>query len=129
MAKDFEVLYAAASDPLIWEQHPDPLRYQRETFQRYFDSGIASNGCLVIEDIKSSEVIGSSRFYDFSKDKSEITVGFTFLKRSCWGGKFNTELKHLMLKHAFNFVETVLFDVGSENGSVLEKPSKKLEPC
>lgn len=114
-SEDFEVLYAAANDPLIWEQHPDPLRYQRDIFQRYFDSGIACKGCLVIEEINTSEVVGSSRFYDFSQDKMEITVGFTFLKRSCWGGKFNRELKHLMLNHAFKFVDTVLFDVGSEN--------------
>ncbi len=113
--EDFELLHAAANDPLIWEQHPDPLRYQRDTFQRYFDSGIASKGCLVIEDIDTCEVIGSSRFYDYSQDKKEITVGFTFLKRNYWGGEFNRELKHLMLNHAFTFVDTVLFDVGSEN--------------
>lgn len=114
-SEDFEVLFAAANDPLIWEQHPDPMRFQREIFRRYFDSGIASKGCLVIEEMNSGDVIGSSRFYDFSEAKKEITVGFTFLKRLYWGGEFNRELKHLMLNYAFDFVETVLFDVGSEN--------------
>ena len=31
-AGDFETLYAVASDPLIWEQHPEPTRWQREVF-------------------------------------------------------------------------------------------------
>jgi len=26
---DFESLYKVASDPLLWELHPEPLRYQR----------------------------------------------------------------------------------------------------
>ncbi len=113
--QDFEVLYAVASDPLIWEQHPDQFRYRRDVFQQYFDSGIKSQGCLVVEDANTGDVIGSSRFYDLSEDKKEITIGFTFLKRSCWGGLFNRELKHLMLSHAYSFVDTVLFDVGSAN--------------
>jgi hypothetical protein len=29
----FNELYAAASDPLIWEQHPNPNRYQKEVFE------------------------------------------------------------------------------------------------
>lgn len=135
--EDFEVLYAAASDPLIWEQHPDPLRYQRNIFQRYFDSGIASKGCLVIEDIATGEVIGSSRFYDVSESKQEVAIGFTFLARKYWGGEFNRELKHLMLTHAFRFVDTVNFDVGSENrrsrkalekiGAVFSREHEKLD--
>jgi len=41
-AEDFEALYAAASDPLIWEQHPEPLRYQRPVFEGFFASALAS---------------------------------------------------------------------------------------
>ena len=36
-AEDFPALLTAASDPLIWEQHPESTRYQPEVFQRYFD--------------------------------------------------------------------------------------------
>lgn len=113
--EDFEDLYAAAADPLIWEQHPDRFRYQRDVFQRYFDSGIACRGCLIVEDHSTGEIIGSSRFYDYSANQEIVTVGYTFLKRKYWGGSFNRELKHLMLRHAFMFVEAVLFDVGGEN--------------
>jgi N-acetyltransferase len=29
---DYESLYQVANDPLIWEQHPSPLRHQRDVF-------------------------------------------------------------------------------------------------
>ena len=35
---DFDALFAAASDPLIWEQHPENTRYKKDVFQTYFDS-------------------------------------------------------------------------------------------
>jgi len=38
----FEELYAVASDPLIWEQHPNPDRYQRTVFSNYFNGAIES---------------------------------------------------------------------------------------
>jgi hypothetical protein len=33
-ASDFDGLFAAASDPWIWAQHPDPGRGTREGFRR-----------------------------------------------------------------------------------------------
>ena len=54
-------LHRAASDPLIWEQHPEPDRYERDIFQRYFDGAMASKGALAIIDRRSGRIIGSSR--------------------------------------------------------------------
>ena len=113
--EDFEALLQAASDPLIWEQHPEPDRYKREIFQRYFDSGLASKGALVVIDRKSGRIIGSSRYHDLKAEESEIEIGFTFLEREFWGGTYNGQLKSLMLKHAFRFVKRVVFVVGENN--------------
>jgi len=46
-AGDFEALYAVASDPLIWEQHPNKNRYQREAFATYFKGAIESRGAVI----------------------------------------------------------------------------------
>jgi len=113
--EDFEALLQAASDPLIWEQHPEPDRYKREIFQRYFDSGLASKGALVVIDRKSGRIIGSSRYHDLKAEENEIEIGFTFLEREFWGGTYNGQLKSLMLKHAFRFVKRVVFVVGENN--------------
>lgn len=114
-SSDFESVYSAASDPLIWEQHPDNFRFKREVFQKYFDSAIESKGAFLIRSVETNEVIGSSRYYNFNPENKEIMVGYTFLKREYWGGNWNRELKHLMLEHAFQFVNSVLFEVGALN--------------
>lgn len=113
--KDFEALYAAASDPLIWAQHPEPTRYQRDVFQRFFDSATAGGSTYVVIDKASDEIIGSSRYYEWNPEKREVTIGYTFLARSHWGGSANRELKRLMLDHAFEHVRTVWFHVGKDN--------------
>lgn len=112
---DFEALYAAAADPLVWEQHPEPLRWQRAVFSRLFDRLLASGGALVVIDNASQAVIGSSSYYDHRPDSADIVIGYTFLARQYWGGQYNAELKLLMLRHAFQFVETVWFHVGKQN--------------
>jgi len=114
--EDFELLYAAASDPLIWELHPEPLRYQREVFARgFFASALASGGALVVTDHASGQVIGSSRYYEWKPAEKEIAIGFTFLARSHWGGATNQEMKRLMLNHAFQWAKVVWFHVGINN--------------
>jgi RimJ/RimL family protein N-acetyltransferase len=114
---DFDSLHAAASDPLIWEQHPDPERYQREAFRvKFFDPAVASGMAYVVVDSASGQLIGSSRYYEIDVDKREIAIGYTFLARSYWGGETNREMKHLMLDHAFaSGFERVWFHVGKHN--------------
>jgi RimJ/RimL family protein N-acetyltransferase len=112
---DFDALFSAASDPLIWEQHPESDRYIREVFQRYFDTAIDSGGAFAIIDRSSGRIIGSSRYYNYDRQTNEIEIGWTFLERRFWGGRYNRELKTLMLEHAFRFVDRVLFIVGEDN--------------
>jgi RimJ/RimL family protein N-acetyltransferase len=112
---DFEALYAVASDPLIWEQHPANDRYKRDVFREFFDGAIASGGAFKVLDRNTGAVIGSSRYYGLDTSGSEIEIGWTFLARAYWGGKYNGEMKQLMLQHAFRFVKRVVFLVGPTN--------------
>jgi len=112
---DFDDLYAVASDPRIWEQHPVTNRHQLEIFQKLFDESVASGGALTVIDAKTDDVIGSSRYHGLNPTKHEIEIGWTFLARSHWGGRYNGEMKQLMLEHAFQFVESVIFLVGLDN--------------
>jgi RimJ/RimL family protein N-acetyltransferase len=113
--EDFAELYALASDPLIWEQHPMQDRYKEEVFQGFFREALESGGALIAIDAKDGRVIGSSRFHGYDEEKSEIEIGWTFLARSHWGGIYNREMKGLMLRHAFQFVKSVVFLVGPQN--------------
>ncbi len=114
-AADFEELYAVASDPLIWEQHPNPDRYQRPVFLNYFDGAMASKGAFLIKDALTGVAIGSSRFYEHKPDLEEIKIGYTFFSRACWGKPYNRVVKQLMLAHAFTFIKRVVFHVGAFN--------------
>ena len=114
-ADDWQQLYAVASDPLIWEQHPNSDRYQPDVFRKFFDDAIESGGALVAIDRRLGSVIGSSRYHCYDLERSEIEIGWTFLARSHWGGVYNGEMKRLMLTHAFQYVDNVIFMVGSTN--------------
>jgi RimJ/RimL family protein N-acetyltransferase len=113
--EDWDGLYAVASDPLIWEQHPANDRYREEVFREFFREALESGGALVVIDRTSQKVIGSSRYFGFDPVRSEIEIGWTFLARAYWGGRYNGELKRLMLDHAFTFVESVVFMIGPTN--------------
>ncbi len=114
-ADDFPALYAAASDPLIWEQHPQSERYREDVFRPYFDMLLRSAEALVVVDRATDRVVGMSRYHGYDAERSEVEIGWTFLERSHWGGTYNRELKSLMLAHAFRFVRSVVFLVAPEN--------------
>lgn len=112
---DFERLYAVAADPLIWEQHPNKNRYQRDVFETFFEGALQSNGALLILDKATGEVAGCSRFYDYNETASSVFIGYTFFGRKFWGKQYNPSAKQLMLDHAFQLVNTVLFHIGASN--------------
>jgi RimJ/RimL family protein N-acetyltransferase len=113
--EDWDQLFAVASDPLIWQQHPVPDRYQEKVFRGFFREAMESGGAFVVLDTKGDRIIGSSRYLGYDPERSEIEIGFTFLARAYWGGVYNREMKDLMLRHAFRFVRHVVFLVGLEN--------------
>jgi len=116
---DFSALYKVASDPLVWEQHPNKLRYQRDVFQNYFEGAMLSKGAFLIRDTKTNEVIGCSRYYDFNENENStetsVLIGYTFIGRNFWGKGYNKALKKLMLDYAFQFVDKVYFHIGAYN--------------
>jgi RimJ/RimL family protein N-acetyltransferase len=114
-AADFEALFRVAADPLIWEQHPERNRYQEATFRAFFEEALSSGGALVAVDRATGQVIGSSRYYGYDAQRSVVEIGWTFLSRAYWGGRFNGEMKRLMLDHAFRWVSRVIFIIGPEN--------------
>ena len=111
----FEELYLVASDPLIWEQHPNPDRYKLDAFTNYFKGAMESGGAFIIRDTLSGKALGSSRYCAYDAANKEIQIGYTFFSRVCWGKSINKAVKKLMLTHAFNFVDKVAFYVGANN--------------
>jgi RimJ/RimL family protein N-acetyltransferase len=114
-ADDFAGLYAVACDPLVWEQHPERERWREEVFRGYFDEQLASGGGMAVVDRATGAPVGSSRYHDYDAERSEVEIGWTFLGRAYWGGAYNAELKRLMLAHAFESVDRVVFCIAHGN--------------
>jgi N-acetyltransferase len=112
---DFAALYAVASDPRIWEQHPASNRHAEAVFREFFKDALESGGALGVLDCADGRIIGSSRYHGYDEARNEVEIGWTFLARSHWGGRHNGEMKRLMLAHAFRFVRRVRFSVGVKN--------------
>ncbi len=113
--KHFEELFEAASDPLIWEQHPSKDRYYREGFTTFFQAAMDSKGSFLILDKQTNEVMGTTRFYDYDPEKSSVAIGYTFITRKFWGGPYNKSCKKLLIDYAFQHVNSILFHVGAAN--------------
>lgn len=112
---DFDTLYAIASDPLLWEQHPNKDRYKRHVFEIFFKGAIESKGAFLVYDKVNNLPIGSSRYYTVEGKENTIAIGYTFIARDHWGGKYNPALKKLMINHALRFVDSVVFHIGAVN--------------
>ena len=112
---DWPAFRAAGGDPAVWAIHPVHTRWQEPVLRAFFDDALAQGGALAVIDRDSGALVGSSRFQGHDPAASEVEIGWTFLATSHWGGAFNREMKRLMLGHALQHVETVVFRVGETN--------------
>lgn len=112
---DFESLYEVASDPKVWEQHPNKDRYQREVFENFFRGAMESKGAFKIVEKATGDVLGSSRYYNFDENDNHIFIGYTFYGTKSWGKGINPKVKKLMLDYILQYVDKVHFHIGKEN--------------
>ena len=113
---DFNLLYNIGKNKKIWEQHPENDRWEREKFKIFFNNGIKNKfGIYGIFDKSNNAIIGSTRYYSYSKKKKSVKIGFTFLTPEYWGTDTNLQIKTLMFGYAFNHVKSIFFDIGKNN--------------
>jgi len=112
---DYDGLFAVASDPEIWAMHPFRDRYKRAVFDDFFRDAIASRGAFAVLDTATGEIIGGTRFANYAANADEIEIGWTFFATAYWRTGVNREVKRLMLDYIFQFVRTVVFQVGANN--------------
>ena len=68
---------------------------------------------MIVKKVDTLEIIGCSWYYDLKEN--EVAIGYTFVGREYWGHTYNRSMKGLMLDHAFQFVDTVIFHIGANN--------------
>lgn len=104
-----------ASNPLVWKQHLNHNRYQKEIFRTYFQGAVQSKSAFLILNSQNNNVVGCSRFYDLNLENISIKIGYTFIGIDFWGREFNKNIKKLMIEHVFKNLDKVNFDVGAKN--------------
>jgi N-acetyltransferase len=112
---DFEDMFLVASDPKIWEQHPNKDRWKKEIFRIFFDGALMSKGAFKIVSKETQNIIGSTRFYDFDVADNSIFIGYTFYATAYWGKGINALVKKTMLDYIFQFISKVYFHIGAKN--------------
>src|SRR3982751_5943278 len=75
MAADWPELFVAGSDPEIWRVHPVRDRHTEPGFRKFFDGAVDSKMAFVFVDRSTNRLIGSSRYYGYEPDLSEIEIG------------------------------------------------------
>jgi len=114
-AEDFDALFSISSDPLLWEQHPAKERSTPEGFKKWFEDAMATDRAFYVTDKETGKPVGTSRYNETELAASAIEIGWTFIAREFWGGKYNRSLKKLMMDHAFTHYDKILFFVDKHN--------------
>lgn len=112
---DFAELYVLASDPKVWEQHPNNDRWKEEVFRLFFEGAMKSGGAFRVIDGPSGKAAGCTRFYDYNESDNSIFIGYTFYATRFWGTGINLSVKKLMLDYIFQYVDKVYFHIGASN--------------
>jgi len=94
---------------------PNKRQIQKEVFQIFFDDAIRAQSSFVIIDKKTSEIIGTTRYYDYHPEKFSLAIGYTFIARQFWGGVYNLSSKKLLIDYAFQAVNSIFFHIGADN--------------
>jgi RimJ/RimL family protein N-acetyltransferase len=104
-------LLAAAADGELWNMTltvvPGP-----ETVEQY--AAIALEGReagtvmpFVIVQRETGKVVGSTRFWKIDRKNRKLEIGHTWLSQSVQRSGINTEVKYLLLSHAFEVINCV----------------------
>ncbi|HEX6915463.1 MAG TPA: GNAT family N-acetyltransferase [Chitinophagaceae bacterium] len=112
---DFEELYAVASDPEVWVQHPNKDRWKKDVFKTFFEGAMQSGGAFRVIDKATGRIAGCTRIYSYDESDNSILIGYTFYGREYWGSGLNHSVKTLMLDYLFPFVSRVYFHIGAVN--------------
>lgn len=105
-------LFEASRDPEIWTYKPvSQPRSVAETEQLVASvlKSQQAGGCLpfAIVSLERNRVVGETRYHNFMPQDYGLEIGWTWLTPSVQRTGVNTECKYLLLRHAFEVMETI----------------------
>jgi N-acetyltransferase len=99
-------LLAAGADPEIWRYMPIPQPGSAAEVRKWIDDAwkLAATGeqlPFAIMDAETGRAVGSTRYLEIHRNWRTMEIGWTWLAASVQRSAVNTEVKLLLLKHAF----------------------------
>jgi RimJ/RimL family protein N-acetyltransferase len=101
-----EDLLAAGADPDIWRFMPIPQPGSAAEVRKWIEDAwkLAATGeqlPFAIIDAETGRAVGSTRYLEIHRNWRTMEIGWTWLAASVQRSAVNTEVKLLLLKHAF----------------------------
>jgi RimJ/RimL family protein N-acetyltransferase len=108
--KQQESLVNVASDGNLWNLWFTSVPSQRNisTYLKYALAELHNDKALpfVVIDNQTNSVIGTTRYYNADSSHRRLEIGYTFYAKSYQRTGVNTECKYLLLKYAFEQLQT-----------------------
>jgi RimJ/RimL family protein N-acetyltransferase len=106
-----EGLLAAAADGRLWDLSvtvvPGPATIDAYVARAISDRAEGTAVPFTIVERKSGHIVGSTRYWKIDPINRKLEIGHTWLAHSAQRTGINTEVKYLMLRHAFEALDCV----------------------
>jgi RimJ/RimL family protein N-acetyltransferase len=120
LSKDHrEGLDKAAADGRLWELFftSVPAPGETEAYIRTALEGQAAGHMLpwAVRDLKSGEVLGSTRYHDIIAAADRVEIGYTWYAQRCQRSRVNTTCKLMLLEHGFEKLNCRVIGLRTDN--------------
>ncbi len=119
--KNYEKLIAVASQEKLVQYSPSDI-YTAEKLKNYVESAIEQKQRktsipFIIFDKRKQQFAGSTRYMNIHWKFKTLEIGSTWIGHQFQGSGLNTQMKHLMINHAFDSMgfEKVEFRIDERN--------------
>jgi RimJ/RimL family protein N-acetyltransferase len=118
-AEHIPALQAAARDGALWELWftAVPAPDEAEAYVATALRGLRDGHMLpwVVRDLKSNEIVGSTRYHDIAREIDRVEIGSTWYARSRQRSHVNTTCKLMLLEHAFEALGCKVVGLRTDN--------------
>ncbi|MEM7510864.1 MAG: GNAT family protein, partial [Bacteroidota bacterium] len=126
-------LYAASNDQDIWTYFTEP-GYGQDNFKKYFLRALKMKGegkeyPFVIKDIRTNEIAGMTRLYEYSSLFGNIKIGHTWIGKKFQGTGLNKANKYLLFEFLFDQMNIKRIGFGANANNATSIAAMKSVGC
>ncbi|MEL6192266.1 MAG: GNAT family protein [Bacteroidota bacterium] len=128
-----DALYAASNDQDIWTYFTEP-GYGQDNFEKYFLRALKMKGegkeyPFVIMDVRTNELAGMTRLYEYSSLFGNIKVGHTWIGKKFQGTGLNKANKYLLFEFLFDQMNIKRIGFGANANNATSIAAMKSVGC